>query len=207
VLLKSKHSSGKTTQVVQFPWPLAFNAYMYMCVCPSRSLYMITLSVPRHRRCRRYRCRAYSGLWWWKKIAHNSCENNIRFGFPPLSNNTPLHCSCTCTVVHSLYIYIYIGVYRLQYTSYYVATRVRLYNNCVNCRRRGNITVRVYIILCGVSIYANKKKKLFVRWNLNRRVLILIFITLQNSIVIWNGHCTEILDVLLFLIIIRTIEN
>jgi len=70
-----------------------------VCVCPARSLYMITLSVPRRRSRRRYRCRAYSGTpVVEKKIAHNSCENNIRFGFSPPSNNTPLHCSCTCTL-------------------------------------------------------------------------------------------------------------
>lgn len=93
-------------------------------MCPACSLCMITLSVPRRCR-RRYRCRAYSGLRCWKKKSPTTAAKIIfvldfhRFAVV----HTPLYISRTCTL--TMYI-IYIGVYHLQYTSYYVATRVQL---------------------------------------------------------------------------------
>lgn len=102
LLPKSKHRLGKITQVVQFPWPLTYTSY------PARS--SITLS-PSRRGARVYRTQPVE-----KKITHDSCENNIRFGFlsPPL------------LYTHHYTLLSCLGIYDVRHINYFVSHRTRV---------------------------------------------------------------------------------
>lgn len=128
---------------------------VYVCVCPARSLYMITLSVPRRRSRRRYRCRAYSGTPVVEKKSPTTAAKIIFV--LDFHRRRIIHHSTLQLYLYTHYICIYRCISFAVYVILCRNTRTTVQLR-VNCRRRGNITVRVYIILCGVSIYANKKK-------------------------------------------------